>query len=142
MAQAKSAFKELKAAEDFARYARGKALPVNTVSFTVIDPSIEGIGVNREFQRAAFRLDGDSPFALNIKDGKAYLMRFSRRYFAESGNELALKEQIAGRMEETLRRYVLDSEVERLRARSQIDIIAPEYVAGSTAAPRRPRRGY
>lgn len=142
LAQAKSAFKELKAAEDFARYARGKALPVNTVSFTVIAPSIEGIGVNREFQRAAFRLDGDSPFALNIKDGKAYLMRFSRRYFAESENELALKEQIARSMEETLRRYVLDSEVGRLRARSQIDIVAPGYVAGSTAAPRRNPCGY
>jgi len=136
---AKEAYQKLQDGEKLERFAKALGQPVRSVAFTVVDPSIEGIGVNHEFQRAAFGLTQAKPHALNIKDEKAYLIRFKRRFLPEPAQEAQKKQQIAERMEDTLRDYVLSSEIERLRAHVKVDVLAPEYLATNIAPP--PRRG-
>jgi peptidyl-prolyl cis-trans isomerase D len=142
IALAKDAFQKLQDGAKLESFAKETRLPVKTVSFTVVDPSIEGIGVNHEFQRAAFGLTAAQPYALNIKDEKAYLIRFRRRFLPEPDKSSQSRQQVADRMENALREYVLSTEIERLRAQVKVDVLAPEYLASNSAAPAPSRRAY
>ncbi len=140
IAVAKEAYQKLQDGQKLETFAKSLGLPVHTVAFTVVDPSVEGIGVNREFQRAAFGLTQAKPHALNIKDEKAYLIRFKRRFLPDPAQEAQKKQQIADQMENTLRDYVLTAEIEALRSRVKVDVLAPEYLASNAVPP--PRRTY
>jgi peptidyl-prolyl cis-trans isomerase D len=142
LSEAKAVYPKLKTAADFVAFARRSGEPIQTVSFTATDPSIEGLGVNHDFQQAAFRLNDKSPFALSIKDNQAYLLRFKRRFFPEPDKAAEIKQQIAARMENTLQQYVLDSEIARLRSQVQIKVEAPEYLMASSSSTPPPSRAY
>lgn len=141
LAEAKAVYPKLKSPSDFRAFARRRGLTPKTVSFTAVDNSIEGLGINRDFQRAAFGLTAKAPFALSIKDNQAYLLEFKRRYYAEPDKAEELKKKIAASMEETLRKYVLDAEINRLRNKVQIKVLAPQYLA-STSGGSAPARAY
>ena len=128
LSKAKSTVKSLKNAAAFTAFAAKNKLPIKTVSFTVVDNSIEGLGVNPDFLRSAFKLSAEKPFALNIKDEQAYLMRFKRRFFKDSQREAEIKIVIRRQLEETYRQYVLDTEIRRLRSKAEINLLIPELV--------------
>lgn len=140
LSDAKTVLDTLKTGADFPAYAKRRSLATQTVSFTVVDRSIEGLGVNPDFQRSAFKLTPEKPFALNIKDGKAYLMYFKRRFFKEPAREKEIKEQIRRQLDNAYRQYLLESEIKRLRAGVEINVLVPEYVRVSAMPPVYPRR--
>jgi peptidyl-prolyl cis-trans isomerase D len=142
VALAKEAYQKLQDGGSLEAFARSLGLKVQSASFSVVDPSIEGVGVNHEFQRAAFGLSKDKPYALNIKDDKAFLLRFKRRYFPDPKDEDKLKAQIAQRMHTALQQYVLTQEIQRLRSQVKVDVLAPEYLAASGAPAAPQRRAY
>ena len=132
---AKEGFQQLQDGQSLETLARAHGLSVQSVSFAVVDPSIEGIGVNPEFQRAAFGLSAEKPYALNIKDEKAYLLRFKRRYLPAGEQEAKKRAEVAQELQRTLREYVLAAEVARLRSQVKVDVLAPEYLASSSSPP-------
>lgn len=135
LADAKKIVKALKNEGEFTAYAKNHGFPVKTLSFTVVDRSLENLGVNPDFQRSAFRLTQAKPFALNIKDGKAYLMRFKRRFFKDKKQEAELKQKIRNQLEATYRRFLIEKEVKRLEAKAEIKILRPEVVGQITPPP-------
>ena len=141
-ALAKETFQKLQDGQKLEAFAKSYGLPVKTVSFTIVDSSIEGIGVNREFQRASFGLTTQKPYALNIKDEKAYLIRLKRRFLPPADQASQAKQQLANRIESALRDYVLNTEIERLRSQVKVDVLAPEYLASNSTAPAPARRTY
>ncbi|NIR60940.1 MAG: hypothetical protein GWO02_16225, partial [Gammaproteobacteria bacterium] len=78
-----------------------------------------------EFQRSAFGLSEEHLFALNIKDGKAYIMRFERRFYAEPERKREIVAEIRERLEQQLRQYVFANEIDRLRAGVEIEVVTP-----------------
>lgn len=128
LSKAKSTVKSLKGSPGFTAFARKNGFPINTVSFTVVDTSIEGLGVNPDFLRSAFKLTAEKPFALNIKDGQAYLMRFKRRFFKEPERKAEIKKEIRRQLEDSYRKYVLETEIRRLRSNAKINLLIPELV--------------
>lgn len=136
LAEAKEKAKSLKTGKDFNSYAIRRSLDVKTTAFTVVDAAIELLGRNPDFQRSAFRLTSDESVALNIQDGKAYLMRFRRRYFPEPEKEKEIKAQVRTRMTSEFRQYIAKNEIDRLRSSVDIEVVSPQYVG--TGRPTRP----
>ena len=128
LSMAKSTVKSMKNAAAFSAFAGKHSFPIKTVSFTVVDNSIAGLGVNPDFLRSAFKLTAEKPFALNIKDEQAYLMRFKRRFFQRPKREAEIKKRIRRQLEDTYRQYVIDTETKRLRSKAKIDLLIPELV--------------
>ena len=135
LSKAKATVKSLKNAAAFIAFGGKFGFAKKTVSFTVVDRSIEGLGVNPDFLRSAFKLTPEKSFALNIKDGQAYLMRFKRRFFKEPKREAEIKKNIRRQLEVTYRRFVIDSEIKRLRSQAKINVLIPELV-DTTPPPR------
>lgn len=136
LAEAKEKAKSLKTGKDFNSYAIRRSLDVKTTAFTVVDAAIELLGRNPDFQRSAFRLTSDESVALNIQDGKAYLMRFRRRYFPDPEKENEIKAQVRTRMTSEFRQYIAKNEIDRLRSSVDIEVVSPQYVG--TGRPTRP----
>lgn len=134
IALAKDTLPKLRDGKSLAAFAKRHGLKVQSASFTVVDSSIPGVGVNHPFQRAAFGLTKDKPYALNIKDDKAYLIQFKRRFIPDAKDEKEKKAQIAQRMADTLQKFVLSQEVQHLRSQVKVDVRAPEYLASSNAS--------
>jgi len=128
LSKAKSTVKSMKDAAAFTAFAGKLSFPIKTVSFTVVDNSIAGLGVNPDFLRSAFKLTAEKPFALNIKDEQAYLMRFKRRFFKDPKREAEIKRRIRRQLEDTYRQYVIDTETKRLRSKAKIVLLIPELV--------------
>lgn len=128
LAAARQALEEMKSGADFTAFAKRHRLTKQTTAFPIIAQTIDGIGANPEFQRSAFSLTKEKPFALNIKDGKAYLLRYKRHFYKDPSQEKELKTRIRSRMGNEFAQYITENEVERLRSVVKIDILAPEYL--------------
>ncbi|HKI99620.1 MAG TPA: SurA N-terminal domain-containing protein [bacterium] len=140
IAMAKEAYQKLQDGAHLDAFAKRLGLKMGDVSFTVVDSSIKGIGVNQEFQRAAFGLNEKKPYALNIKDQKAYLIRFKRRFLPDPKDAAEKKAQIAQQVQKTLQQYVLDQQIQHLRSQVKVDVVSPGYLASSNAPAPRDRR--
>ncbi len=138
--EAKAALERLRAGATLEAVAGEYDLPLRSVAFTVVAPEVEGLGTNPGFQRAAFGLTPEAPYALNIHEQKAYLLRLERRFFDESEPVEDKKAQIASQLEDALRQYVVNTEIARMRGAAQIELLAPEYLGGDlNARPTRDR---
>ncbi|MBI4083938.1 MAG: SurA N-terminal domain-containing protein [Candidatus Lambdaproteobacteria bacterium] len=129
LADAREAFKTLRQPQQLAAYAKRRGLALKTATFTAVDGSLPELGANREFQQAAFRLSAEQPFGLGIKDQHAYLIHLKRRYLPKSQEEAGLKRRIAGQIQGELERYLLSREVERLKTKTKVEIVAPELIS-------------
>lgn len=138
LTEARSILPELKSTKDFSDYARKRGLRPQTTAFTVVSPTIEGLGANPEFQRSAFQLNKEKPFAINIKDNRAFLLRFKRRFYKEPEKEKELKENVRNQLGARLAQFITQQEIDRLRSTVKIDILAPEYLfSASGGSPAR-----
>jgi hypothetical protein len=109
--------------------AKRHGLPLTTVEFTAVDPNIPQIGANRNFQEAAFRLTPDKPFGLSIKDKTAHLLRLKKRHLPAAGEAKGSKERITAEIQSDWAQYFLDSELERLKADIEIEVVTPELIS-------------
>jgi peptidyl-prolyl cis-trans isomerase D len=140
LAEAKTAFPALKAPEDLAAYAKKRGFALKTGSVAASSTNIPGVGPNREFQQAAFRLTKQQPFALSILGNQVHLLHLKRRYFPKPGEEKQKKSEIAGQLEQEWRQFYLGAALQRLREKYPVKVLIPELL--STPAPAAsPRQG-
>ncbi|MCZ6841790.1 MAG: SurA N-terminal domain-containing protein [SAR324 cluster bacterium] len=125
---AKDAYEKFRSLKDFKAVAEKYSLPLITVDFTAVDTSIPEIGINRDFQEAAFRLRTEKPFGLSINGKTAHLMRLKRRYLPDSGEQEQIREQISARIQSEWAQFFLQSELERLKANTDIEVVTPELI--------------
>ncbi|HEX7928582.1 MAG TPA: SurA N-terminal domain-containing protein [bacterium] len=140
LAEAKAAFPKLKGPNDLASYAKTEALPVKTVSVTAMNSNIAGIGANREFQQAAFRLTAAQPYALSIRNNQVHLLHLKRRYFPKPEQEKDTKARLAQQMEQEWKQYFLTTALQQLREKTGVKILIPELLTTPGPAPQE-RRG-
>ncbi|MDH5751027.1 MAG: SurA N-terminal domain-containing protein [Deltaproteobacteria bacterium] len=127
--EARKAFPGITGANEFTGYSKSKGLEVKTVAFTSADRNIEGVGFNSEFKKIAFTLSGEKPVGLSIKGMQAHVMLFKRRFYQDQDKAEQEKKEIRERLENELRRYVLEKEIARLKKNITVDILAPEYLS-------------
>ena len=127
--EAKSAFKRFTTYKAFKAEARKRNLNIVTSEFTSVDTSIPEVGLNREFQSAAFRLTADKPFGLSINDKTAHLMYLKKRHIPNAKDEKNIREQITARIQAEWAQYFLQTELERLKAETEIEVVTPELVS-------------
>ena len=127
--EAKSAFKRLTTYKAFKAEARKRKLNIVTSEFTSVDTSIPEVGLNRDFQSAAFRLTADKPFGLSINDKTAYLMYLKKRHIPNAKDEENIRTQITVRIQAEWAQYFLQTELDRLKAETEIEVVTPELVS-------------
>ena len=129
LAEAKEVFPQLKSVADFQAYARKKGFNQKTVSFTAVDNSVEGFGFNKELQHTGFGLSAEKPVGLSIKDNQALLVLFKRRFMAEPEKAAEKLEVVKTQLEVSLREYVMQKEISRLKEELKVKVVTPELVA-------------
>jgi len=127
--EAKAAFKQLTTYKAFKAEARKRGLKIVTSEFTSVDTSIPEVGLNREFLSAAFRLTADEPIGLSINGKTAHLMYLKKRHIPNANNEKDIREQITARIEAEWAQYFLQTELDRLKAETEIEVVTPELVS-------------
>lgn len=133
LAEAKQVIARLKSAGDFSAYARSRGLKIEKADVTANMQTIAGIGTNREFQHAAFRLTDQAPFGLSVQDVKAHLLHFKRRHPLHPERAAERKQAIAKDLEQDWRGYFLDAELKRLRSRDKVKILIPELLSAPSS---------
>ena len=132
---AKDAFEDINAAEaskalaKFKALARKHGLPMTTVEFTAVDTNIPRIGANPKFQEVAFRLTPDKPFGLSINGKTAHLLRLKKRRMPDAGKAEETRKRITVEIQADWAQYFLDSELERLKAEIEIEVMTPELIS-------------
>ena len=127
--EAKTVYKQLKTYDDFKAAAKKRNLKIVTSVFTSVDRNIPEVGVNREFQDTAFRLDSAQPIGLSIDGETAHLMFLKKRYIPKPKNEANIKLNITARIQQQWAQYFLQSELERLKAEIEIEVVTPELIS-------------
>jgi ATP-dependent Lon protease len=140
LAEAKAAFPKLKATNDLANYAKAEGLATKTASVTATNSNITGIGANREFQQAAFRLTPAQPYALSIRNNQVHLMHLKRRYFPKPEQEKETKARLTQQMEQEWKQYFLTTALQQLREKTGVKVLIPELLT-TPAPPPQERRG-
>jgi peptidyl-prolyl cis-trans isomerase D len=141
LVEAKAAFPKLKAPGDLAAYGKSQGLAAQTASVTATNPNIPALGVNREFQQAAFRLTASQPFALSIRNNQVHLLRLKRRYFPKPEQEQEVKGRIAQQLEQDWRQYFINAALQELREKTGVKILVPDLLTAPAAPPAETRRG-
>lgn len=134
LAEAKQVIARLKSASDFNAYARSRGFKIEKADVTANMQTIAGIGADREFQHAAFRLTDQAPFGLSVQDGKAHLLRFKRRHELHPEQAEDRKQAIAKDLEQGWHGYFLEAELKRLRSRDKVKILMPEILSAPSPA--------
>jgi peptidyl-prolyl cis-trans isomerase D len=134
IAEAKQVISRLKTGDDFSAYAKSRGLKIEKAQVTAVMPSIPGVGTNREFQRAAFRLTDQAPYGLSIQEDKAHLLRYKKRVTLNVDKSADRKLAITRDLEQDWRNYFLETELKRLRAEQKVKILIPEILTAPSSA--------
>lgn len=127
---AEEAFEELKAPGGLEAIAEGHGVPVLNATISASKNTVPGIGPNPDFFRTGFSLTEEAPYGLSTSQGKSYLVRLESRAIPERQDMESLKRQLHSRLKSEWDQYFLQKEYERLKSLVEIEVVAPEYIAG------------
>jgi peptidyl-prolyl cis-trans isomerase D len=130
-AEAKQVLARLKSAEDFGAYAKSRGLKIQNAKVAAAMQTIPGVGSNREFQHAAFRLTEQAPFGLSVQGDQAHLLHFRKRTVLEPEKAAERRQRIAQELVQDWQNYFLDAELKRLRNELKVKILIPELLTAS-----------
>jgi hypothetical protein len=133
-AEAKQVLTRLKSAEDFSAYAKSRGLKIQNAKVTAVMQTIPGVGTDREFQHAAFRLTEQAAFGLSIQGDKVHLLHFRKRTLLDPDKAAERKQRIAQELEQDWQNYFLDAELKRLRGELKVRILIPELLTAAAGA--------
>ncbi len=133
-AEAKQVISRLKAAEDFAAYAKSRGLKIENAKITAVMQNIPGVGANRGFQRAAFQLTEQAPFGLSVQGEQSHLLRYRKRTLIDPAKAEERKQRIAQELQQDWQNYFLDAELKRLRNDLKVKILIPDLLSAQAGS--------